>query len=136
MEHAGLARPAGFLGITNHTRHGCAAIHLLYNSSAPSGPASYGRGSLHGHAWFRDALHGSARADADSRATADTDADAHATAHPRAVAGRLLGNYAQNGIAYCAHQQRAEPLEQLWEIPAGDEDLILRRCGGESEPEL
>ena len=54
----------------------------------------------------------------------------------RAVAGRLLGNYAQNGIAYCAHQQRAEPLEQLWEIPAGDEDLILRRCGGESEPEL
>ena len=46
-----------------------------------------------------------------------------------------LGNYAQNvnGIAYRAHQQRAEPPEQLWEIPASDEDLILRRCGGESE---
>ena len=44
-----------------------------------------------------------------------------------------LGTYAQNGIAYRARQQRAEPPEQLWEIPAGDEDLILRRCGGESE---
>ena len=44
-----------------------------------------------------------------------------------------LGNYAQNGITYRAHQQCAEPPEQLWEIPAGDEDLILRRCGGESE---
>ena len=45
-----------------------------------------------------------------------------------------LGDYAQNAsIAYRAHQQRAEPPEQLWEIPAGDEDLILRRCGGESQ---
>ena len=47
-----------------------------------------------------------------------------------------LGDYAtgaQSGIAYRAHEQRAEPPEQLWEIPAGDEDLILRRCGGDSD---
>ena len=32
------------------------------------------------------------------------------------------------GILYRAQEQRAEPPDQLWEVPAGNESLILRTC--------
>ena len=32
------------------------------------------------------------------------------------------------GVTTAVHQQRATPPEQLWEIPAGSERLVLERC--------
>ena len=48
--------------------------------------------------------------------------------------GSVAAAGSRSGITYRAHEQRAEPPEQLWEIPTADEDLVLRRCGGEEEP--
>ena len=34
----------------------------------------------------------------------------------------------QQGITFSAHVQRAEPPSQLWEIPEGNESLVLLHC--------
>ena len=45
---------------------------------------------------------------------------------PRATAQAARQNW--QGIARRVQTQRADPPEQLWEIPAGNERLILDRC--------
>ena len=45
---------------------------------------------------------------------------------PRAVALAARQNW--QGIGRRVQTQRADPPEQLWEIPAGNEQLVLDRC--------
>ena len=45
---------------------------------------------------------------------------------PRAMAQAARQNW--QGIAKRVQTQRADPPEQLWEIPAGNERLVLQRC--------
>ena len=45
---------------------------------------------------------------------------------PRATAQAARQNW--QGIARRVQTQRADPPEQLWEIPAGNERLVLDRC--------
>ena len=41
---------------------------------------------------------------------------------------RRSGRVALQGIARRVQTQRADPPDQLWEIPTGNERLILDRC--------
>ena len=46
---------------------------------------------------------------------------------PIRTVAQAAGEAVRN-ILFSAHRQRAEPPEQLWEIPAGEENAILLHC--------
>jgi len=48
-------------------------------------------------------------------------------ARPQRAAAQVAMQLVRN-IVFSAHQQRAAPPEQLWEIPAGEENAILLHC--------
>ena len=50
-------------------------------------------------------------------------------ARPVRAAAQAAGQHVRN-ILFSAHRQRAQPLEQLWEIPTSEESVILLHCCG------
>ena len=49
-------------------------------------------------------------------------------ARPALRRAAVRGLEAIRNVLYVAHKQRAEPPEQLWEIPEGEERAILDQC--------